>query len=111
MVATPTSPTPAFKIGAKREPLEEYLADVYTIGANLAGLPGMSVASGFTDDGLPLGLQLLGPQQADVQVVRIGDAFEQATRYVGGEWAIRSDYFIRAKSLIDSLDAREKEEG
>lgn len=81
VVATPTSPTAAFKIGAKREPLEEYLSDVYTIGANLAGLPGMSVPCGFTDDGLPLGLQLLGPQQADVHVVQMGHAFEQATRY------------------------------
>ena len=81
VVATPTSPTPAFKIGAKREALEEYLADIYTIGANLAGLPGLSVPAGFTSNGLPLGLQFLGPQQADVRVVQIGHVFQTATGY------------------------------
>jgi aspartyl-tRNA(Asn)/glutamyl-tRNA(Gln) amidotransferase subunit A len=81
VVVTPTSPTPAFKIGAKREALDEYLADVYTIGANLAGLPGLSVPAGFTDSGLPLGLQVLGPQQEDVRVVQVGHTFEKATGY------------------------------
>ena len=61
LVIGPTTPTPAFAIGAKiDDPVTMYLNDIYTIGANLAGLPGVSVPCGFVD-GLPMGLQLIGP--------------------------------------------------
>ncbi len=61
VIATPVSPTPAFPIGAKTaDPMAMYLADIFTISCNLAGLPGMSVPCGFTASGLPIGLQLLG---------------------------------------------------
>ena len=61
VIAGPTTPTPAFKLGDKvDDPITMYLNDIYTIGANLAGLPGMSVPCGFVDD-LPVGLHLVGP--------------------------------------------------
>src|SRR5437870_9415716 len=59
-IITPTTPTPAFKRGAKADPLAMYLCDVYTIGVNLAGLPGISVPCGFSSSGLPIGMQLIG---------------------------------------------------
>ena len=63
------------------ERLTTALADLYTICANLAGIPGISVPSGFTADDKPLGLQLLGPQQADVHVCQIAQAYADATRF------------------------------
>ena len=61
VVAMPTSPTPAFKIGERvADPLQMYLADVFTVSANLAGLPAISVPCGFTRERLPIGLQLTG---------------------------------------------------
>ena len=66
----PTTPTPAFAIGAKiDDPVTMYLNDIYTIGANLAGLPGLSVPCGFVD-GLPMGLQLIGPHFSEAQAAR-----------------------------------------
>ena len=71
-------PTPAFAIGAKiDDPITMYLNDIYTIGANLAGLPGLSLPCGFVD-GLPMGLQLIGPQFSENTLFRIGHALEQA---------------------------------
>ncbi len=76
---TPTSPVPAFKKGARTaDPLAMYLADIYTIGANLAGLPGISVPCGFTRDNLPIGLQLLGKPFEETQLLAIARAYEQA---------------------------------
>jgi aspartyl-tRNA(Asn)/glutamyl-tRNA(Gln) amidotransferase subunit A len=61
VVAMPTSPTPAFRIGERvSDPLQMYLADIFTVSANLAGLPAISVPCGFTGEGLPVGLQLTG---------------------------------------------------
>src|SRR6185312_4673491 len=61
VIATPTTPAPAFKPGEKTsDPLQMYLSDIFTISCNLAGLPGLSVPCGFTQTGLPIGLQLLG---------------------------------------------------
>jgi aspartyl-tRNA(Asn)/glutamyl-tRNA(Gln) amidotransferase subunit A len=81
LIATPVSPTPAFKVGSIKDPLQMYLEDIYTIGPNLSGIPSISVPSGFSKDGLPMGLQLGGPQLADANVIRGAYAFEQATRY------------------------------
>ncbi len=75
----PTSPTPAFKIGDKvDDPITMYLNDIYTIGANLAGLPAMSIPCGLLD-GLPLGLQLIGPHFAESRLLSAAHAYQQAT--------------------------------
>jgi aspartyl-tRNA(Asn)/glutamyl-tRNA(Gln) amidotransferase subunit A len=79
-VLTPTSPTPAFKIGEKTDdPLKMYLSDIYTISANLAGIPGISIPCGFTKDGLPVGLQLLARHFAEETLFRIAYTYEQNT--------------------------------
>ena len=76
----PTSPTPAFKIGERStDPLAMYLADIYTISANLAGLPGVSVPCGFTKAGLPVGLQILGAPFEEEKLLRIARMHERAT--------------------------------
>src|SRR5204863_5587236 len=76
-VAMPTSPTPAFKIGERMDdPLQMYLADVFTVSANLAGLPAISVPCGFTSNELPLGLQLTGRMFDESTLLRIADAVE-----------------------------------
>lgn len=74
---TPTSPVPAFKIGEKSDPLAMYLCDIYTIGVNLAGLPGVSVPCGFTQAGLPIGLQLIGQPFQEASLLAIARAYEQ----------------------------------
>jgi aspartyl-tRNA(Asn)/glutamyl-tRNA(Gln) amidotransferase subunit A len=85
VIATPTSPTPAFKIGERiDDPLQMYLADVFTVSANLTGLPAISIPAGFTDDRLPIGLQLTGRAFDEATLLRAADAYEQAT-----DWAQR----------------------
>lgn len=74
---TPTSPIPAFKIGEKSDPLAMYLCDIYTIGVNLAGLPGISVPCGFTQSGLPIGLQLIGQPFQEASLLAIANAYER----------------------------------
>ncbi len=75
----PTSPTPAFELGAKTaDPVTMYLNDIYTIGANLAGVPALSVPCGFVDD-LPVGLQLIGPHFSEGKLLAAAHAFQQAT--------------------------------
>ena len=80
---TPTSPTPAFKIGEKvDDPLQMYLMDIYTISANLAGICGISVPCGFTRaPKLPVGLQLLGKPFGEEAILRVAHAYEQATEW------------------------------
>jgi aspartyl-tRNA(Asn)/glutamyl-tRNA(Gln) amidotransferase subunit A len=79
-VVTPASPTPAFKIGEKvDDPLSMYLADIFTISCNLAGLPGMVVPAGFTRAKLPVGLQILGPPLGEPTLLRIGAAYQRLT--------------------------------
>ncbi len=75
---TPTSPVPAFKLGAKADPLAMYLLDIYTIGVNLAGLPGISVPCGFTQAGLPIGMQLIGQPFQEAGLLAIAHAYERA---------------------------------
>jgi aspartyl-tRNA(Asn)/glutamyl-tRNA(Gln) amidotransferase subunit A len=79
-VVMPTSPTPAFRLGERADdPLQMYLGDVFTVSANLAGLPAMSVPCGFTAAGLPVGLQLTGRPFDEATVLRVGDAYERDT--------------------------------
>jgi aspartyl-tRNA(Asn)/glutamyl-tRNA(Gln) amidotransferase subunit A len=82
LVATPTSPTAAFRLGERvHDPLQMYLADVYTIGPNLAGLPAISVPCGFTPGGLPLGLHLIGRTMDEATVLRVAEAYERQTGF------------------------------
>ena len=75
----PTTPTPAFEIGAKTaDPITMYLNDIYTIGANLAGLPAASVPCGFVG-ALPVGLQVVGPHFSEARVLAVAHAFQRAT--------------------------------
>jgi aspartyl-tRNA(Asn)/glutamyl-tRNA(Gln) amidotransferase subunit A len=75
----PTTPTPAFDIGAKiDDPVTMYLNDIYTIGANLAGLPGLSLPCGLVD-GLPMGLQLMGPHFSEARLLGAAHQFQKAT--------------------------------
>ena len=76
----PTSPTPAFKLGERTaNPLAMYLSDIYTITANLAGIPGLSIPCGLTKSNLPIGLQLLAPAFAEEKLLRTARVFERAT--------------------------------
>ena len=79
VILTPTAPETAFRLGEKSgDPLAMYLSDVYTVSANLAGLPALSLPCGLSN-GLPVGLQLLGRPKDELGVLRVGDAFERAT--------------------------------
>jgi aspartyl-tRNA(Asn)/glutamyl-tRNA(Gln) amidotransferase subunit A len=78
-VLTPTTPTPAFLFGEKvDDPLAMYLNDIYTVTANLAGVPGISVPCGLSSDGLPIGLQLLGPYWSEARLLRLAHAYQKA---------------------------------
>jgi aspartyl-tRNA(Asn)/glutamyl-tRNA(Gln) amidotransferase subunit A len=85
LIATPVNPTPAFKIGELvNDPLAMYLSDIYTISANLAGIPGISVPAGFSSGGLPLGLQLLAAPFEEELLLRAARMLERET-----EWHLR----------------------
>ena len=80
LLLSPTTPTAAFRLGEKTQsPLDMYRADIFTLGCNLAGLPGMSVPCGFTRDGLPLGMQLLGKPLDEETLLRAAAAYERET--------------------------------
>jgi aspartyl-tRNA(Asn)/glutamyl-tRNA(Gln) amidotransferase subunit A len=75
-LVTPVSPTPPFKIGEKTDdPLAMYLSDIFTVTANLAGIPSLSIPCGFTADGLPIGLQLHANQFQEATILRIAEAY------------------------------------
>jgi aspartyl-tRNA(Asn)/glutamyl-tRNA(Gln) amidotransferase subunit A len=77
----PTSPTPAFDIGAKvDDPITMYLNDIYTIGANLAGLPAMSIPCGFLGS-LPVGLQIIGPHFAEAKLLNVAHGYQRETQW------------------------------
>ena len=81
-IITPTSPTAAFKIGEKiADPLKMYLSDIYTISANLAGIPALSVPCGFTKKGLPVGLQILAKPFDEEMLFRVSHTYEQNTQW------------------------------
>jgi aspartyl-tRNA(Asn)/glutamyl-tRNA(Gln) amidotransferase subunit A len=74
------APTTAFKIGEKaNDPLEMYLSDIFTITVNLAGNCGVSVPCGFDANGLPIGLQLIGPHLGEEVILRTADAYQRTT--------------------------------
>jgi len=78
-IVTPTSPVPPFKLGERtNDPLQMYLADIYTVTGSLAGLPGISVPCGKIGGKLPVGLQIFGPAFGEAQVLRLAHAFESA---------------------------------
>ncbi len=78
IILTPTTPTPAFKIGEKTDdPLQMYLSDIFTISTNLAGIPGISVPCGFTAAGLPIGVQFLAGHFEEGKLLQIASAFEK----------------------------------
>jgi aspartyl-tRNA(Asn)/glutamyl-tRNA(Gln) amidotransferase subunit A len=78
-IVTPTSPTPAFRLGEKTsDPLQMYLADIYTVTGSLAGVPGISIPCGKTKAGLPIGMQIFGPHFSEGRVLQVADAFEKA---------------------------------
>jgi aspartyl-tRNA(Asn)/glutamyl-tRNA(Gln) amidotransferase subunit A len=80
-IVTPTSPTAAFRLGEKsNDPLAMYLADIYTVTADLAGIPGISVPCGLTKERLPIGLQILGKHFDEAKILRIAHAYEQASQ-------------------------------
>jgi len=81
IIALPTSPLPAFLLGSILDPLQMYLLDIFTIGANITGLPAINVPSGFTSHGKPLGLQLTGPVNQDALVLNFANHFESKTEY------------------------------
>jgi aspartyl-tRNA(Asn)/glutamyl-tRNA(Gln) amidotransferase subunit A len=89
-IIDPTSPTVAFKIGEKLDdPLAMYLTDIYTVPANLAGVPGVSVPCGFSE-GLPIGMQVLGRHFDEATILRVAHAYQQVT-----DWHRRSPQLNR----------------
>jgi aspartyl-tRNA(Asn)/glutamyl-tRNA(Gln) amidotransferase subunit A len=84
-LVAPVSPTPPWKLGEKTDdPLKMYLSDVFTVVANLAGIPGLSIPTGFTTNSLPIGMQILGPRFSEETLFQIGQAFENGTQ--NEEW-------------------------
>ena len=83
MIFTPVAPTPAFSLDAVKTPLELYLEDIFTLSANLAGVPGLSIPAGITE-GLPVGIQLLGKHFDEGNLIAVGSTFEK----IRGEWKL-----------------------
>jgi len=82
VILCPVAPTPAFKIGEKvDDPLTMYLSDIFTLSANLAGIPGLSVPCGFSSEGLPIGLQIMGTHFNEEMILKVAYGFEQATEF------------------------------
>jgi aspartyl-tRNA(Asn)/glutamyl-tRNA(Gln) amidotransferase subunit A len=92
LIAGPVAPTVAWALGAKSDPVAAYLADIFTLPASLAGLPGMSVPAGFGEGGMPVGLQLVGNYFQEGALLHAAHAFQQAT-----------DWHERAPTLLPSL--------
>ena len=84
VIVAPVAPTTAFKIGAKSDPLQMYLQDIFTIPASLAGIPALSVPCGEDQDGLPIGLHIMGKPYSDAKVLQVGSHFEKGMAAVKG---------------------------
>lgn len=81
VIVAPVSPTPPFRLGEKiDDPLKMYLSDIFTVTANLAGIPGLAIPAGFVDE-LPIGIQILGPQFSEDLLFQVGYAYEQVTKW------------------------------
>ena len=92
VLAAPTSPVTAFKLGERMaDPLQMYLADIYTVGPSMAGVPALSQCCGFTRAGLPIGLQLIGPPLGEEAVFRVAGAYQRLT-----DWHTRRPPEVRA---------------
>ncbi len=79
VIVVPVAPATAFRLGEKTaDPLTMYLSDIFTISVNLAGLPGMSIPCGYDGDGLPIGMQMIGPAFSEETIFRTGDAYERS---------------------------------
>ena len=82
VILSPVAPTPAFKIGEMADdPLTMYLSDIFTISANLAGIPGISVPCGFSSEGLPVGLQIMARHFEEGKLFKVAYNFEQETDF------------------------------
>jgi aspartyl-tRNA(Asn)/glutamyl-tRNA(Gln) amidotransferase subunit A len=82
VLLAPVAPTPAFKLGEKlNDPLSMYLSDIFTLPASLAGIPGLSVPCGFSTQGLPIGLQILGSHFNEETLIRVAYNLEQTTDF------------------------------
>ena len=82
VILSPTSPSLAFKIGEKsNNPVQMYLSDIYTIGVNLAGLPGMSLPCGFSKSGLPIGMQLIGNYFDEAKLLNTANIYQNVTDF------------------------------
>ncbi|MBM3770142.1 MAG: Asp-tRNA(Asn)/Glu-tRNA(Gln) amidotransferase subunit GatA [Acidimicrobiia bacterium] len=94
LVAMPTSPTPAFRIGERiADPVQMYLADIFTVSANLSGLPAISVPCGFSTEGLPIGLQLTGRHFDEATLLRAADAYER-----DANWSVHRPPHVGART-------------
>jgi len=81
-IIAPVAPTTAFRLGEKSgDPLQMYLSDVFTVSANLVGIPGLAIPSGFSEKGLPLGFQLMGPRFSEERLFDLGKLFQKETGY------------------------------
>ena len=78
MIVMPTAPTDAFELGSLQDPISMYLMDLYTVHANLTGLPAISVPSGFAKNGNPIGFQMIAPHMQDASLIGYAHAFEKA---------------------------------
>lgn len=79
LIITPTTIGGAFKFGAKSDPVEMYKTDLLTVAANLAGLPAISIPAGFDENGMPLGMQIIGPQGGDITVLQLAQTIQEGT--------------------------------
>jgi aspartyl-tRNA(Asn)/glutamyl-tRNA(Gln) amidotransferase subunit A len=85
VIVGPTTPTAAFPVGAKADdPVQMYLNDIFTIAANLTGMPAMSIPCGFTSDALPIGLQIQGDYFDEARILNVAHRYQQAT-----DWHLR----------------------
>jgi aspartyl-tRNA(Asn)/glutamyl-tRNA(Gln) amidotransferase subunit A len=102
VIVAPTAPTPAFKLGEKTEdPLAMYLNDVFTIPQPLAGVPALTVPCGFSTDGLPIGLQLIGKPFDEATLFRVGAAYESVT-----DWRARKPDLAAGAGIDAALGER-----
>lgn len=91
MIAAPSAPTTAYKIGADLTPVEMYLGDIYTLAVNLAGLPAINAPVGFDSDSLPIGLQLIGNYWSESQLLSIVHQYQQHTDWHNKRAAIAEE--------------------